>query len=128
MIKVNYDPQTTLVKGYYPDSINYVSIPEPFVEIEDDVQDNSKQMCVVNGLYKEYTPTTEEKKTTKKALLIAPRLTYLQKTDWFIAKEFDEPNSYPQEVKDKRILARQEINAIEACTTLTALNEFSIDF
>lgn len=53
-IKVNYDPQTTLVLGYYPDSINYSSIPEPFIEIEDGEQDNSKQMCVVDGLYQEY--------------------------------------------------------------------------
>jgi len=54
MIKVNYDLQTTLVKGYYPDSINYNSIPEPFIEIEDSEQDNSKQMCVINGVYQEY--------------------------------------------------------------------------
>lgn len=53
-IKVNYDPQTTLVKGYYPNSVNYASIPEPFIEIEDDEQDNSKQMCVVDGVYQEY--------------------------------------------------------------------------
>lgn len=53
-IKVNYDPQTTLVKGYYPDSINYASIPNPFIEIEDSEQDNSKQMCVIDGVYQEY--------------------------------------------------------------------------
>jgi len=58
-IKVNYDTETTLVKGYYPDSITYTSIPEPFIEIEDDVQDNSKQMCVIDGIYQEYvTPTS----------------------------------------------------------------------
>ena len=54
MIKVNYDPQTTLVKGYYSDSINYASIPEPFIEIEESEQDNSKQMCVISGNYQEY--------------------------------------------------------------------------
>lgn len=53
-VKVNYDPQTTLVKGYYPDSINYSLIPEPFIEIEDSEQDNSKQMCVVERVYQEY--------------------------------------------------------------------------
>lgn len=53
-IKVNYDLKTTLVKGYYPDSINYASIPEPFIEIEDSAQDNLKQMCVIDGVYQEY--------------------------------------------------------------------------
>lgn len=54
MIKVNYNPQITLVLGYYPDSIEYASIPEPFIEIENDAQILDKQMCVVNGVYQEY--------------------------------------------------------------------------
>jgi len=53
-IKVNYDTETTLVKGYYPDSINYTLIPEPFIEIEDDAQVLDKQMCVIDGIYQEY--------------------------------------------------------------------------
>ena len=53
-IKVNYDIETNLVKGYYPDSINYKSIPEPYVEIEDIEQVNDKQMCVIDGVYQEY--------------------------------------------------------------------------
>jgi len=73
MIKVNYDPQTTLVKGYYPDSINYASIPEPFIEIEDSEQDNSKQMCVIDGSYQEYVKPLDiqlqEAKTAKLAQL-----------------------------------------------------------
>lgn len=60
MIKVNYDTKTTLVKGYYPDSINYASIPEPFIEIENDAQVLGKQMCVVNGVYQEYIKSIEE--------------------------------------------------------------------
>jgi hypothetical protein len=69
MIKVNYDPKTTLVKGYYPDSINYNSIPKPFIEIEENEQDNSKQMCVIDGIYQEYVKPIEqqfqEAKTSK---------------------------------------------------------------
>jgi hypothetical protein len=53
-IKVHYNPQTTLVLGYYPDSINYDSIPEPFIEIEDAAQILNKQMCVIGGVYQEY--------------------------------------------------------------------------
>jgi len=54
MIKVNYDTESTLVKGYYPDSIRYNSIPEPFIEIEDYAQILDKEMCVINDIYKEY--------------------------------------------------------------------------
>jgi hypothetical protein len=62
-VKINYDTQTTLVIGYYPDSDNYASIPEPFIEVSDEeYQDSrntpfdapSKQMCVVNGVFQEY--------------------------------------------------------------------------
>lgn len=60
MIKVHYDLQTTLIKGYYPDSFNYSSIPEPFIEIEDKQQVLDKTMCVINGVYQEYIPSKEE--------------------------------------------------------------------
>ena len=77
MIKVNYDPQTTLVSGYYPDSINYSSIPEPFIEIEDEEQDNSKQMCVIGGVYQEYVKPLniqlQEAKTSKLSQLESAR-------------------------------------------------------
>ena len=56
MIKVNYDTETTLVKGCYPDSINYASIPEPFIEItQEEHQANlGKKMCVIKGAFVEY--------------------------------------------------------------------------
>ena len=73
-------------------------------------------------------PTLEERKQSLKNQLIGVRLGYLSSTDWYIAREMDEPNSYPQEIKNKRIQARQEINDIEASTTLTALNAFSTTF
>jgi hypothetical protein len=54
-IKVSYDSQSGLVKGYYPNNINYNVIPEPFIEINEDAQDKTgKQMVVENGEYKEY--------------------------------------------------------------------------
>lgn len=67
MIKVNYDPQTTLVLGYYPDSINYASIPKPFIEISDEEHRNAlgKIMCVNDGVFQEYQPTLEEAKVAK---------------------------------------------------------------
>lgn len=77
MIKVNYDQQTTLVKGYYPDSINYSSIPEPFIEIENNAQILDKQMCVIEGVYQEYVKPLDvqlqEAKTTKLAQITPAR-------------------------------------------------------
>jgi hypothetical protein len=68
-IKVNYDPTTTLIKGYYPDSIQYNSIPEPFVEINENEQILSKKMCVIDGIYQEYVRSPifilSEKRTLK---------------------------------------------------------------
>jgi len=63
----------------------------------------------------------------KKQSLINVRLQYLKSTDWYTARELDEPNSYPQEIKAKRILARQEINEIEVATQKT-INNYSITF
>jgi hypothetical protein len=64
----------------------------------------------------------------KKNQLISIRQTYLKNTDWYIQREADEPDTYPAEIKAKRILARQEINAIEQATTFTALNNFNVNF
>jgi hypothetical protein len=64
---------------------------------------------------------------TKKELIIA-RSEFLSSTDWYTSREIDEPNSYPEVVKDKRILARQEINNIENCNSLLELEQYSIDF
>jgi hypothetical protein len=73
-------------------------------------------------------PSTEEKKTNIKSEAIRSRMSYLLSTDWYVNREIDQSNSYPQEIKDKRIQARQEINDIEAATTLTALYKFNIYF
>lgn len=35
MIKVNYDTKTGAIKGFYPEDIGYVSIPEPHIEIDE---------------------------------------------------------------------------------------------
>ena len=60
MIKVNYDQITTLVLGYYPDSVNYNSIPMPNIEIEDNEQILDKTMCVKNGVYQEFIKPDSE--------------------------------------------------------------------
>lgn len=70
-VKVNYDTKTTLVLGYYPDLINYASIPEPFIEIEDSEQDNSRQMCVIDGVYQEYIEPMSEQLEKAKSFKIS---------------------------------------------------------
>ena len=37
MTKVNYDPISGIIKGFYPEGIKYVFVPEPFVEIGEEV-------------------------------------------------------------------------------------------
>ena len=60
MIKVNYDINTTLVLGYYPDSVKYNSIPTPNIEIEDNAQILDKATCVKNGVYQEFVKPDSE--------------------------------------------------------------------
>tara|TARA_R110000868_G_C10826001_1_gene758971 strand:+ start:597 stop:1040 length:444 start_codon:yes stop_codon:yes gene_type:complete len=73
-------------------------------------------------------PTTEEKKAAKKIELKAPRLAYLQSTDWQAAAFIKYGRPLDIGLPAKCQLANDEINAIEACTTLTALNAFSTTF
>lgn len=130
MIKVYYDTETTLVKGYYPDSINYASIPEPFIEIENDAQVLGKQMCVINGIYQEYvTPDSvllEQGKQSKTAQCKA----YLSSTDWQVIRLSDPTSGEPlkEGVAENRSLARSLQDTIEACTTLEQLNNININF
>ena len=37
MTKVNYDPISGIIKGFYPETIKYVFVPEPFIEIGEEV-------------------------------------------------------------------------------------------
>ena len=57
--------------------------------------------------------------------LIKSRKDYLGNTDFRVLRFIDEGAPYPDEIKTKRTQARREIKEIEACTTLTALNQFN---
>lgn len=76
--------------------------------------------------WKEATQTeiNNYNKEKLKKELIDSRLAYLNSTDWYIIREIDQPNSYPKEIKAARIRAREEINEIEACTTLKQLEKY----
>lgn len=131
-VKVNYDTETTLVKGYYPDAINYALIPEPYIEISDEEHQETlgKQMCVVNGVYQEYVKPLDVQLEEAKALKIAQCKAYLINTDWQIIRLSDPTSGEPlkEGVAEKRVLARSLQVNIEACTTLEELNNINIDF
>jgi len=73
-------------------------------------------------------PTLEEEIAALKEKLLFPRKSYLYSTDWYTNREMDEPNSYPAEVKNRRILARQEINLINSYQTLGELSQIEVNF
>ncbi|MBU6140460.1 MAG: hypothetical protein KGP29_02745 [Proteobacteria bacterium] len=64
----------------------------------------------------------------QKNLLINQRRKYLGDTDWYLIREADQPQSYPEEVKNKRNQAREEINLIESSSTMQQLEAFSSNF
>jgi hypothetical protein len=64
----------------------------------------------------------------KKNSLTKPREEYLKNTDWYVAREADQPGSYPIEVRNKRTQAREEINAIQSAENLEQLDSFAINF
>ena len=65
MIKVNYDPQTTLVLGKYPSTL-YQNAPEPNIEISDSEYVRIfgaglfMQPCVINGVIQEFQKPVDE--------------------------------------------------------------------
>ena len=57
-----------------------------------------------------------------KSTLISERKHYLRETDWYVVREHDNSVVCPQEIKDKRQLARAEIDEIETATEETIKN------
>ncbi len=80
-IKTQYNPETSLVCGYFPEDKDYslvVVIDEqnktidglPYIEIEEKDQVLDKEMCVVDGKYQEYIkPLNLQIEEAKKAKL-----------------------------------------------------------
>lgn len=132
IVKVNYDTETTLVKGYYPDAINYASIPEPYIEISDEKHQEAlgEQMCVVDGVFQQYVKPINVQLQEAKASKIAQCKAYLINTDWQVIRLSDPTSGEPlkEGVAEKRTLARSLQVDIEACTTLEELNNINTDF
>jgi hypothetical protein len=131
-VKVNYDIKTTLVKGYYPDIINYASIPEPYIEITEEQHQIAlgKQMCVVDGIFQEYIIPNNILLEQQKIIKINICLNYLKNTDWYIIRSIDlsNLNPIPQNILKNRADARLLQDAINNANSLTELNNLNINF
>lgn len=105
-IKVPYDSITTLAKSGYPENIAYQSIPEPYIEVSEEVfQANlGKQMCVVDGVYKEHIvpedEIIEQLKNHKKQELKTNRDSLLNNSQVFTILVNDEECSFSLSNKD----------------------------
>lgn len=56
MTKVHYDQTTGEILGFYPDDIGYVTIPEPFIEIDE----TAHQDCIKNSGKRRVDVTTKK--------------------------------------------------------------------
>ena len=129
MIKVYYNSETTLVQGYYPDSIKYnYKIPTPNIIIKDNEQVLDKQMCVVNGAYQEYVKPLEIQLQEGKEAKIKKCLAYLAKTDWYAVRLAETQVEIPANILENRTSARNLQEEIKACKTLEELNNININF
>jgi len=130
LVKINYNIETGEIIGYYPNFLNYKNIPNPtiLVNIEDYYKCLEKKMVVKEGALQEYNKPKEEIFKHKQESLIYSRIAYLQNTDYKIIKQSEGVENCPQDILDKRNLAREEINKIENCKTLKQLNKYSIEF
>jgi hypothetical protein len=131
-VKVNYDIETTLVKGYYPDIINYASIPDPYIAITEGQHEIAlgKQMCVVDGIFQEYIIPNNILLEQQKIIKINICLNYLKNTDWYIIRSLDlsNLNPIPQNILKNRADARLLQDAINNANSLTELNNLNINF
>jgi hypothetical protein len=132
MIKINYDTETTLVKGYYPDKINYTLIPKPYIEISEEEHQEAlgKQMCVIDGIFQEYIIPNNILLEQQKIIKINICLNYLKNTDWYIIRSIDlsNLNPIPQNILKNRADARSLQDAINNANSLTELNNLNINF
>tara|TARA_R110002167_G_C12697964_1_gene653082 strand:+ start:1114 stop:1539 length:426 start_codon:yes stop_codon:yes gene_type:complete len=137
MIRVKYNSQTTKVEGYFPSNINYVNnvIDKelktidnfPYIEVSQEEHQEAlgKKMCILNGVLTEYIKASQDELEEAKSSRRASRKQYLVGTDYYLLQEIDEPNTYPPEVKAKRILARKERREIKEATTLEQVQSYN---
>lgn len=134
--KANIDPLETKIKKkdiyLLPRNATFTKTPKP-QENKRIKWDKNNQKWIYENIKILENPQEEIesesnkiKRLKNKAIFI--RSSYLQTTDWYILRELDNPNSYPNEVKKKRILARNQINEIEKILTLEEANSIAVNY
>lgn len=140
MIKllVKYNPETTLVEGYFIKGEKYFGniIDEksktidkkPFIEI--DQKDQLDNAVVVDGVYQEYVKSDSEKLEELKLIKVTECKNYLEDTDWQIIRLADPSSTEPlkEGVANNRDLARSLQDDINNCKTLKELEKIKIKF
>ncbi len=131
-IRVKYNKKTNLVTGYFPDFMNYKNNVidkknktidgEPYIEItqEEWKNGNNKKMIIENGIYKKYVKSNDELLQEAKNHAIGNRKQYLKSSFEEICIDYEIDN-IPKAIKDKRMLARQEIKQIEQETAINKI-------
>ena len=134
MIKVKYNPETTLVNGYFPANINYPSITIdevnktitdqsgifPYIEItkEQHEEGMGKNMVVVNGNYQEYVKTSaellQEAKDTKIAEIQTAKETDLYLNVSYNNKDFISSEKAVSNMTGAIILNQDSYNWLDA--------------
>ena len=124
--KANIDPLETKIKKkdiyLLPRNATFTKTPKP-QENRRIKWDKNNQKWIYEDIKvpekpKEEAESESDKIERLKNMAVFIRSSYLQTTDWYILRELDNPNSYPNEVKKKRILARNQINEIEKISNL----------
>lgn len=132
MIKVNFDPITEKVIGYYPDDVQYQSIPSPYIEITEQEHQEAlgKTMCVKNGKLEEEIASSGDVLEQLRNEKINQCKKYLSSTDWQIIRLTD-PSSgeiLKESVANKRALARSLQVKLKACKTTEEINAINVKF
>lgn len=123
MVKVYYDVETKKVEGFYPDFIEYETVPEPYVEVTD--ERHAELVAMANSGKELYLSNLVEKSFDLREIIIsqeqqrqnriAELKSLLAQTDYQAIKYAEGQLSASEyaEMKKQRQAWRDEINLLE---------------
>lgn len=128
--KVNYDATTGEIKGIYASNISYTAIPIPYIELSQSEWQaliNSSTKKVVNittKVLEDYVEADAEKLAAAQDSKTAILKALLTRTDYQSNKHADGviTDAQYKALNTRREEWRVAIRAIEACTTVDAVN------
>lgn len=128
MVKVNYDTNTGEILGYYPDFVKYKNVPEPYIEIEDDVYNdclqNQRKIDLTSLMIIEKVVTNDEQLEILRNQKISEFRKKLDDSDYYVLKLADEALTAEEyePIKIKRASWRAAINAVQVATSIEEIN------